>query len=249
MARLCASNNDLEAERCLLIWSKRREDGSRIRNDIAAVRRGAAEKRARPFYRFNFHGVGGSGRITIRAGKNESAEIRSAFRSTRSLRQSVGRQKGAADGKLRRFSAIRIQLFQASSCAGLRTLPLLPVHRASVYFIKRQTNEKKKQKKKRKRVVSRLKVRWAVYLRVRRATGLARARNRRNVRGTAECPRSQDKYTTGVIVGKVAKREERVNRTRLKSKDRCCEQEVRGQEVRRDTEEENALESFEILAN
>lgn len=78
---------------------------------------------------------------------------------------------------------------------------------------------------------------------------LVRARNRRNVRGTAECPRNQDKYSTGVIVGKVAKREERVNRTRLKSKDRCCEQEVRGQEVRRDTEEENALESFEILAN
>lgn len=84
-----------------------------------------------------------------------------------------------------------------------------------------------------------------------------RARNRRNVRGTAECPRNrrlEDKYTAGVIVGKVAKREERVNRTRLKSKDRCCEhevrgQEVRGQEVRRDTEEENALESFEILAN
>lgn len=144
--------------------------------------------------------------------------------------------------------AIRIQLFQASSCAGLRTLALLPVHRASVYFIKRQTDKKKKTRK-RRRVVSTLKVRWAVYLRVGRATGLVRARNRRNVRGTAECPRSQDKYTTGVIVGKVAKREERVNRTRLKSKDCCCEQEARGQEVRRDTEEENALESFEILAN
>lgn len=127
------------------------------------------------------------------------------------------------------------------------------MHRAAVYFIKRQTNEKKKQKKKNsKRVASTLKVRWAVYLRVRRATGLVRARNRRNVRGTTECPRNrrlEDKYTTGVIVGKVAKREERVNRTRLKSKDRCCEQEVRGQEVRRDTEEENASESFEILAN
>lgn len=95
-ATLCVANNDLEAERRLLISSKRREDGSRIRNDIAALRRGAAETRARPFYRFNFHGERGSGRITIRAGKNESAEIRSAFRSTRSLRQSVGRQKGAA---------------------------------------------------------------------------------------------------------------------------------------------------------
>lgn len=147
VARITISN----AERCLLISSKRREDGSRIRNDIAAVRRGAAETRARPFYRFNFHGERGSGRITIRAGKNESAEIRSAFRSTRSLRQSVGRPAEGGGGKLRRFLAIRIQLFQASSCAGLRTLPLLPVHRASVYFIKRQTNEKKKQKEKKKK--------------------------------------------------------------------------------------------------
>ena len=120
---------------------------------------------------------------------------------------------------------------------------------------KKEKEEKKRGRKKSRKILlpfiaARLKVRWGgIYLRLRRATDLVRARNRRNVRGTAECPRNQDKYTTGVIVGKVAKREERVNRTRLKSKDRCCEQEVRGQEVRRDTEEENALESFEILAN